>query len=265
MTTPTAHGYLRLSPRPLPNREGGLGTAGQEAISLASQREKIMGYYQGVLAPKGIAWGRFYEDGDTSGRVPMEQREAGLRLILDANRGDHIVFAKLDRAFRRVYDAVKTLDQWSEQGVIYHALDLGIDSSTPSGQMIVQIMAVFAEFERKIISVRTKEALDILRQQGRRVGRTAPWGWKWRGKKANAVLVPDEPMREIGAHIVKWHNDGATFEHIYFHMRELKIKHPYATRQNNDNGGWCLQAIKNAYHGMLRLKAHEESSAKAEN
>ncbi len=51
------------------------------------------------------------------------------------------------------------------------ALDLGVDTTTPAGEMVASLMATFAQYERRIIGVRTKEALAVKRAQGVRLGR----------------------------------------------------------------------------------------------
>ncbi len=51
------------------------------------------------------------------------------------------------------------------------ALDLGVDTSTPAGEMMASVRATFAQFERRLISQRTKEALAVKRAQGVQLGR----------------------------------------------------------------------------------------------
>jgi DNA invertase Pin-like site-specific DNA recombinase len=50
-------------------------------------------------------------------------------------------------------------------------LDLGVDTTTPAGEAMANVMATFAQFERRLIAQRTREALAIKRQQGVRLGR----------------------------------------------------------------------------------------------
>jgi DNA invertase Pin-like site-specific DNA recombinase len=45
-------------------------------------------------------------------------------------------------------------------------LDLGVGLSTPAGEMLANVMATFAQYERRLIGVRTKEALAVCKQQG---------------------------------------------------------------------------------------------------
>jgi DNA invertase Pin-like site-specific DNA recombinase len=51
------------------------------------------------------------------------------------------------------------------------ALDLGVDTSTPSGEMMASVLATFAQFERRLIGQRTKDALAIKRANGVKLGR----------------------------------------------------------------------------------------------
>ena len=51
------------------------------------------------------------------------------------------------------------------------ALDLGVDTSTPAGEMMASVLATFAQFERRLIGQRTKDALAVKRAQGVRLGR----------------------------------------------------------------------------------------------
>lgn len=51
------------------------------------------------------------------------------------------------------------------------ALDLGVDTTTPSGEMLAHVLAVFAQFERRLIGQRTRDALAVRRSEGVRLGR----------------------------------------------------------------------------------------------
>jgi DNA invertase Pin-like site-specific DNA recombinase len=51
------------------------------------------------------------------------------------------------------------------------ALDLGVDTSTPSGEMMASVLATFAQFERRLIGQRTKDALAVRKAQGVKLGR----------------------------------------------------------------------------------------------
>src|SRR5436853_2491569 len=63
------------------------------------------------------------------------------------------------------------MDQARRQGWALIALDLGVDTSTPAGEMMANVLATFAQFERRLIGQRTKDALAVKRAQGVRLGR----------------------------------------------------------------------------------------------
>lgn len=80
------------------------------------------------------------------------------------------------------------------------ALDLGIDLTTPAGELMATMLAAMAQWERRIISQRTKDALRVKKAAGVRLG--------------NPVSIPDA----VAAQIVQMREDGATLKEI---AREL--------------------------------------------
>jgi DNA invertase Pin-like site-specific DNA recombinase len=91
--------------------------------------------------------------------------------VLAAGGADALVVAKLDRLSRSMLDFAALMNAAQKQGWAVVALDLGVDTTTPSGEMMANVLAVFAQFERRLISQRTKEALAAKRSQGVRLGR----------------------------------------------------------------------------------------------
>jgi DNA invertase Pin-like site-specific DNA recombinase len=91
--------------------------------------------------------------------------------MLDQGRADTLVVAKLDRLTRSVRDAAELLERASRQGWALVALDIGVDTTTPSGEAMANVMAVFAQLERRLIGQRTREALAVKRMDGVRLGR----------------------------------------------------------------------------------------------
>ena len=82
-----------------------------------------------------------------------------------------LVIAKLDRLSRSLIDFAALMERARREGWALVSLDLGVDTSTPQGEMLANVMATFAQFERRLISERTKAALAVLRAQGRQLGR----------------------------------------------------------------------------------------------
>jgi DNA invertase Pin-like site-specific DNA recombinase len=97
-----------------------------------------------------------------------------LQRALEACRSgsaDGIVASRLDRLSRSVIDFAKLLEDAKRRGFNVVALDLGLDLSTPQGELVATVLAGVAQWERRIIGQRTRDALAIKRAEGVRLGR----------------------------------------------------------------------------------------------
>jgi len=152
--------------------------------------------------------------------------QAALRNLKDA---DGIVIVKLDRLSRSVHDwceLTKMLDK--KKKALLSVLD-SLDTTTAGGIMVSQMFAVVAEWERRVISERTKATLDHLRSQGRRISRHAPFGFE---------ADPDRPHhwktcsgeQEILIKIRELHGCGLTYSDIARQLNEFG----HTTRNGTD-------------------------------
>jgi DNA invertase Pin-like site-specific DNA recombinase len=82
-----------------------------------------------------------------------------------------LVVAKLDRLSRSLLDFAALMERSRREGWALVILDLGVDTTTPAGEMMANVMATFAQYERLLIGQRTKDALAVKRSQGVRLGR----------------------------------------------------------------------------------------------
>jgi len=123
-----------------------------------------------ALTAHGVTSGQIYS-GYASGK---DDERPGLLACLKALRaGDVLVVWKLDRLGRNLKHLVTTVHGLSEKGVGFKVLDgqgANIDTATASGKLIFGIFADLAEFERELISERTKAALTAARARGRKGG-----------------------------------------------------------------------------------------------
>jgi hypothetical protein len=90
---------------------------------------------------------------------------------LRQHRADTLVVSKLDRLSRSLVDFAGLMERASRENWALVALDLGVDTTTPTGEMVANVMATFAQFERRLIGQRTREALAEKRRAGTRLGR----------------------------------------------------------------------------------------------
>jgi DNA invertase Pin-like site-specific DNA recombinase len=84
---------------------------------------------------------------------------------------DVLIAAKVDRLSRSVGDFAGLMERAQKEGWEIVALDLGMDSTTPTGRMMANLLASFSQYERELIGQRTKEALAVKKANGVRLGR----------------------------------------------------------------------------------------------
>ena len=90
---------------------------------------------------------------------------------LDQGDADGLVVAKLDRLSRSVLDFAAFMERAQRKGWAVVVLDLGVDTATPQGELVANTFAAFAQFERRLIGQRTREALAVKAAEGVRIGR----------------------------------------------------------------------------------------------
>jgi DNA invertase Pin-like site-specific DNA recombinase len=121
-----------------------------------------------VAALKAARCERIYREKASGGRWDRPE----LHRVLDQLRkGDVLVVWKLDRLSRSLRDVVTIMERLAEAKAGFRSLTEAIDTTTPAGRMMMQMVGAFAEFERAMLRERTKVGLDAARQEGRIGGR----------------------------------------------------------------------------------------------
>lgn len=150
-------GYGRVSTR----------EQGDSGLGLEAQRNVVELYCERA-GLELAAWLTDVASGkSTAGRAGLDKALA----TCTAGVADGLVVAKLDRLARSVFDFASLLKRAQAERWTLVIVDIGLDLSTPHGRMVASIMATLAEWEREMISVRTKDALVEARRRGSRFGR----------------------------------------------------------------------------------------------
>ena len=95
-------------------------------------------------------------------------------ILGDLGDGDTLVVAKLDRLSRSVVDFGNLLAMSKARGWNIVALDFGMDTTTPNGKLVANILMSVAEWERETIAQRTKEGMAAAKAKGVRFGPESP-------------------------------------------------------------------------------------------
>jgi site-specific DNA recombinase len=135
--------------------------------SLDSQRETGEAY---VAAQKHAGWQCLpghYDDGGFTGA--NTDRPAFQRLLseIKAGRVDCVVCYKLDRLTRSLLDFARTLEILEKHNVALVSVTQAFDTSTATGKLMMHILMSFAEFERQLISERTRDKVAAARRRGK--------------------------------------------------------------------------------------------------
>lgn len=112
---------------------------------------------------------RIFSDEGVSGVA--ENRVALTRALRALRKGDVLVTWRLDRLGRSLSHLIEIMNGLEKRGVGFLSLCEAIDTTTAGGKLIFHVMGALAEFERSLISERTKAGMIAARSRGRRLGR----------------------------------------------------------------------------------------------
>lgn len=150
--------YRRVSTREQADRGAGLD----------AQRTQI-GFGLQMREATAVTWD-CVDRGKSGKNLKRDGLDTALKLI-EAGEAGGIIVSKLDRLSRSLLDFAYLMARADKEGWNIVILDLGVDLRTPAGKAMAQMLAIFAEFERNVISQRTKDGLAEKRSQGVILGR----------------------------------------------------------------------------------------------
>lgn len=189
----------------------------KQGLTEEAQRTKVEEYIRRQLP--NLSYGGWLYDSATSGSKPLFERPSGQQVEKLLRSGDHLVWARLDRAFRSVIDGATTMAELGRRGVFVHSLDLGLDTSTAVGRCVCTVMLAFAELEREYACARTRDALRVKREAGLPYGRHTPIGWRRVGKRRSALFLPDLVERAQVERLALLRAGGMSLDEIVQDMR----------------------------------------------
>src|SRR5487761_2498475 len=99
------------------------------------------------------------------------QRPALLKCLKTLQAGDTLIVWKLDRLGRSLRDLITMLDDLKHRGVKFRSLTEAIDTETPTGRAMWQMIGVLAELERSLLSERTRAGVKAAKGRGVKFGR----------------------------------------------------------------------------------------------
>jgi DNA invertase Pin-like site-specific DNA recombinase len=132
---------------------------------------------------------KIYEDQAKSGA--STDRPAFQKMLTELDGANIMVVAKIDRMARSLIDLLSTIQLLEKKGIGFISIqDPGIDTTSPNGKLLLQILGAFAEFERNLINQRTKAGREKAKQNGVKFGRP-------KGKLKNGKFIDEKMVLEL--------------------------------------------------------------------
>ena len=161
--------------------------------TLDAQREACENY---IASQKQEGWTclpECYDDGGyTGGNM---QRPAMRQLLEDVRSGriDCVVVYKVDRLSRSLLDFARIMEVFDKQGVSFVSVTQQFNTASSMGRLMLNVLFSFAQFERELISERTRDKMGAARRKGKRLGGTPVLGYDVDPETGRLVVDPRRP------------------------------------------------------------------------
>jgi DNA invertase Pin-like site-specific DNA recombinase len=187
----------------------------------------------------GVRVAAWHTDPDVSGGSELEHRPGLIAAIaaLRLYKAGVLAVARRDRLARGVEVAIALERAIRSAGACVASAD-GRNDEGPSGKLIRQIEDALAEHERELVRVRTRGAMDVLKQRGLSAG-NPPYGFRIakdgaRSKNGRVIqLEPDPYEQDVCARVMRMREMGFTEAHITYELRwSVKSRRGHALDQS---------------------------------
>jgi site-specific DNA recombinase len=207
-----AVGYIRVSTH----------EQAHEGVSLDAQRDKLRSYCKGM----GIKLVEvFADEGISGGTMERPGLQDALR-VLERGRANTLVVVKLDRLTRSVKDLCMLVeDYFSKDRYDLISLCGMVNTHTAAGRLMMMNVANYAQYERELISERTREARQHMKAQGVRLG-VSSYGYRHSQNlddNGRRILEPVAAEQEVIRQMAAWHAEGHQMKTIASMLKEKGI------------------------------------------
>jgi DNA invertase Pin-like site-specific DNA recombinase/predicted XRE-type DNA-binding protein len=208
----------------------------QDFTSLDAQRESAENY---IKSQKHEGWvvlpGQYYDGGFTGANI---DRPALQKLLADIKTGGItcVVVYKVDRLSRSLMDFSKLLEFFDKYNVTFVSVTQQFNTNTSMGRLTLNILLSFAQFEREIISERTKDKMAAARKKGQWLGGRPPFGYDT--EKDGKKLLINQEEAKIVRDIFKLYLEGNSLLKLALILNDRGHRSKQGTsRKGNAYGG----------------------------
>ena len=152
---------------------------GDNGLGLVAQRQAIERAAQRLDLPLVAT----FTDNDVSGGAPIEKRVGLLDALKKLKAGDVLIVARRDRLARDVMLAGWIAKEVAKRGATIVSAAGEANGDDPASELMRTIIDAFSQYERELIRARTRAALAVRRDAGKRISRFAPFGHRFAGDR----------------------------------------------------------------------------------
>src|SRR5215207_3466666 len=237
--------YMRVSSEEQRDRE-----------TIEIQREFLEQYCQLY----GLEAAETYADDGVSGTVPLHERPEGRRLLEDARakKFETLLVYRLDRLGRSLLVIVDAHDRLQVAEVSLRSATEPIDTSSPSGRLIFQMLASFAEYERETIGERTRSCLHRAFRNGKHSGRI-PFGYRLSPQDESSLEIVEEEAA-IVREIISTVAEGSTLYRESKRLNDQAIPSPgwrFKSGERKHGRSWCPPTVASIVHQSAYSGVHK--------
>ena len=208
----------------------------QEFNSLDAQREASEAF---VASQKNEGWqvvmDRFDDGGYTGGNM---DRPALKRLLaaVEARSVDCVVVYKVDRLSRSLLDFARIIEIFDRNGVSFVAVTQQFNTTSSLGRLTLNILLSFAQFEREIISERTRDKMSAARRKGKWIGGHPVLGYDIDPKGGRIIVNPTE-AEQVRTMFALYRQHGSLLPVLQESMRRGLVTKRWKTEDGSIRGG----------------------------
>ena len=220
----------------------------QEFNSLDAQREGGEAF---VASQRAEGWtclpDRYDDGGFTGGNM---ERPALRRLMADIEAGkiDCVVVYKVDRLSRSLLDFARMMQVFDDQRVSFVSVTQQFNTATSMGRLVLNVLLSFAQFEREIISERTRDKIAATRRKGKWSGGLPVLGYDVDPQGYRLVLNEDEAV-QVRAIFQLYLQHEAMLPVVQELKRRGWLNKRWTTRAGQERGGQSF--TKTSLHRLL--------------
>lgn len=225
----------------------------QSFNTLDAQRDAGEAYINSQRHEGWIALPQKYDDGGYTG-ANMD-RPALKRLLADIESGvaNCVVVYKVDRLTRSLLDFARIMEILDKRGATFVSVTQQFNTTTSLGRLTLNILLSFAQFEREMISERTRDKMGAARRKGKWVGGMPVLGYDV-APQGGSLVVNEEEARRVRAIFELYLEYGSLIPVVEeLRRRDWRMK-AWTTRDGKPAGGKPI--VKNSLYNLLTNKTY---------